>query len=44
VLFITGYNHDAAVGSGVLAPGTQMITKPFALETLASRIREMIEA
>jgi len=44
VLFITGYDHDAAVGSGVLAPGTQMITKPFALETLASRIREMIEA
>jgi signal transduction histidine kinase len=44
VLFITGYAHDAAVSNDLLAPGMQMITKPFALESLASRIREMIEA
>jgi len=44
VLFITGYAHDAAVSNDLLAPGMQMVTKPFALETLATRIREMIEA
>ncbi|HEY4368022.1 MAG TPA: PAS domain-containing protein [Steroidobacteraceae bacterium] len=42
VLFITGYAHNAAVGHGLLEPGMQMITKPFAIETLASRIRQMI--
>ena len=42
VLFITGYAHNAAVGNGLLKPGMQMITKPFAIETLASRIRQMI--
>ncbi len=44
VLFITGYAHDAAVSNDLLAPGMQMITKPFALETLAERIRDMIES
>ncbi|WP_116813259.1 GAF domain-containing hybrid sensor histidine kinase/response regulator [Steroidobacter cummioxidans] len=42
VLFITGYAHNAAVSNDLLAPGMQMITKPFALETLAERIRDMI--
>jgi hypothetical protein len=44
VLFITGYAHDAAISNDLLAPGMQMITKPFSLEALARRIREMIEA
>jgi signal transduction histidine kinase len=44
VLFITGYAHNAAVSNDLLAPGMQMITKPFALETLAERIRDMIES
>jgi signal transduction histidine kinase len=44
VLFITGYAHDAAISNDLLAPGMQMITKPFALEMLATRIRDMIEA
>jgi signal transduction histidine kinase len=42
VLFITGYAHNAAISNDLLAPGMQMITKPFALETLAERIRDMI--
>jgi len=42
VLFITGYAHSAAVSNDLLGPGMQMITKPFALETLAERIRDMI--
>jgi CheY-like chemotaxis protein len=44
VLFITGYAENAAVGNGHLEPGMQVLTKPFVMETLASRIREMIES
>jgi CheY-like chemotaxis protein len=43
VLFITGYAEQAAIASGFLAPGMEMITKPFAIEDLAVRIREIIE-
>ncbi|TXM67899.1 PAS domain-containing protein [Methylobacterium sp. WL120] len=43
VLFITGYAENAIFGNGGLDPGMQMITKPFPLEVLASRIREIIE-
>jgi DNA-binding response OmpR family regulator len=43
VLFITGYAENAAIASGFLAPGMEMITKPFAIDALAQRIRDMIE-
>ncbi|HET9148370.1 MAG TPA: response regulator, partial [Acetobacteraceae bacterium] len=42
VLFITGYAENAAVSSGALDPGMQVMTKPFALEALASKIRGMM--
>jgi PAS domain S-box-containing protein len=42
VLFITGYAENAAMANGFLAPGMEMITKPFAVDALAVRIREMI--
>ncbi len=42
VLFITGYAENAAT-AGFLAPGMQMITKPFPIDLLARRIRAMIE-
>jgi len=41
VLFMTGYAENAAVASGFLEPGMAMITKPFAMEALATRIREI---
>ena len=44
VLFITGYAENAVVGNGYLDHGMQVMTKPFAMEALASRIREMILA
>jgi signal transduction histidine kinase/ActR/RegA family two-component response regulator len=44
VLFITGYAENAAVGNGQLAPGMAVLTKPFPVETMAARIRSMIEA
>ena len=42
VLFITGYAENAAVGNGQLEPGMAVLTKPFVVETLGLRIREMI--
>ena len=44
VLFITGYAANAAIGNGVLEPGMRMLTKPFALDALAAKVRAMIEA
>ena len=43
VLFITGYAENAAVGNGLLEYGMQVITKPFDMEALAGKVREMIE-
>ncbi|EIZ81028.1 PAS sensor protein [Novosphingobium sp. Rr 2-17] len=43
VLFMTGYAQNAALASGFLEPGMAMITKPFAIDALATRIRQIIE-
>jgi CheY-like chemotaxis protein len=42
VLFITGFAENAVIGNGKLDNGMQILTKPFALESLASRIKELI--
>jgi DNA-binding response OmpR family regulator len=42
VLFITGYAENAALGNGPLEPGMHVLSKPFAMEQLASRIRSII--
>lgn len=42
VLFITGYAENAVIGNGQLEPGMHVMTKPFAMEVLASRIKELI--
>jgi PAS domain S-box-containing protein len=44
VLFMTGYAENAAVASGFLEPGMAMITKPFAMDALATRISEALRA
>ena len=44
VLFITGYAENAAMANGFLEPGMEMVTKPFAVDALAARIRDMIGA
>ncbi len=43
VLFMTGYAENAAVANGFLEPGMSMLTKPFAVETLAMRIRTILK-
>jgi CheY-like chemotaxis protein len=44
VLFVTGYAENARMRSGFLAPGMDMMTKPFALDALGTKIRAMLEA
>jgi PAS domain S-box-containing protein len=43
VLFITGYAENAVLSHGHLDPGMHVLTKPFAMDALAGRIRQLIE-
>jgi CheY-like chemotaxis protein len=43
VLFITGYAENAVFSHGHLDRGMHVLTKPFAIDVLASRIRQLIE-
>jgi signal transduction histidine kinase len=42
ILFITGYAEGVLVDKGVLEKGMQVITKPFRLDVLASRVQGML--
>jgi signal transduction histidine kinase len=42
VLFITGYAENAVVGNGHLDKGMQVISKPFEMDVLARKIREIV--
>jgi PAS domain S-box-containing protein len=44
ILFMTGYAENATIANGFLDPGMSMVTKPFAIDALATRIRGIIEA
>ena len=44
ILFVTGYAENAAIRSGFLGANMEMITKPFALDVLAAKIGEMLQA
>ncbi len=43
ILFITGYAENAVVGNGLLGQDMHVITKPFAIETIATKVRDMID-
>ncbi len=43
VLFITGYAENAVIGNGHLEPGMEILVKPFAMASLANKVREMLE-
>jgi CheY-like chemotaxis protein len=43
VLFMTGYAENAVAAKGFLAPGMQIITKPFVMDVFGRRIRELME-
>jgi CheY-like chemotaxis protein len=44
VLFMTGYAENAAAASGFLETGMAMITKPFAMDILGAKIREVMNS
>ena len=43
VLFVTGYAENAVIGNGQLEKGMHVLAKPFAIEVLARKIRELID-
>ncbi|MBM0205642.1 response regulator [Micromonospora sp. STR1s_5] len=43
VLFTTGYTRNAIVHNGVLDPGVQLIGKPYSVEQLAAKVREVLD-
>jgi signal transduction histidine kinase/CheY-like chemotaxis protein len=43
VLFTTGYSRNAIVHHGRLDAGVQLITKPFTVDQLAIRVREILD-
>jgi PAS domain S-box-containing protein len=43
ILFITGYAENAVIGDGHLKRGMHVLTKPFAMETLANRITSILK-
>ncbi len=44
VMFLTGYAESAAIGSGRMEPGMEVMTKPFALDALAAKVEGMINS
>ena len=42
VLFITGYAETAMLDNGQLGPDMAILTKPFSIDTMAERVREMV--
>jgi PAS domain S-box-containing protein len=44
VLFMSGYTDDILESHGILAGETQLIQKPFTAETLARRLRDVLDA
>ena len=44
ILFITGYAEKAALRSGFLGENMGMVTKPFSLDELATKVSQMIGA
>ena len=44
VLFTTGYTRNAILHNGMLDKGVHFIAKPFNLEALAAKVREVLDA
>ena len=42
VLFLSGYSEDAVLHQGVLEPDTAFLQKPFTLQHLAKKVREIL--
>jgi CheY-like chemotaxis protein len=43
VLFISGYTSSTIIHHGVVNPGTAFLQKPFSPQSLATKVRELLE-
>jgi CheY-like chemotaxis protein len=44
VLFVSGYTESIIVDRGVLKNGIEFLAKPYSLEQLSRRVREVLDA
>ena len=44
VLFMSGYTDDVLGRQGTLAPGTDLLPKPFSRDDLLRKVREVLDA
>ncbi|MGA8300431.1 MAG: ATP-binding protein, partial [Terriglobales bacterium] len=44
VLYLSGYTEDAISTQGALTPGTAFLQKPFTLQNLAKKVREVLRS
>jgi CheY-like chemotaxis protein len=42
VLYLSGYTEDAVVGEGTVESGKAFLQKPFTLQSLARKVREVL--
>jgi YesN/AraC family two-component response regulator len=43
ILFCSGYTNDALVQHGVLEPSIRFLQKPYSMQALAQKIREVLD-
>ncbi|MGH8573917.1 MAG: hypothetical protein ACREX8_15285, partial [Gammaproteobacteria bacterium] len=44
VLYMSGYSTEAVATQGVLTPGAAFLQKPFSVEELVLRVREVLDS
>jgi len=42
ILYLSGYTEDAIVSEGSLEEGTAFLQKPFSLQSLSRKVREVL--
>ena len=43
VLFVTGYDEQAALGSGLMAQGMAILTKPFNISSFSAKVQDLMD-